>query len=73
MSFQKLENEIKEHIEKIKKLTDIIYSSGLVHEINNEIYSNNTINNKFDNDSSTETTATTKDGETKSLDENNPE
>jgi len=73
MSFQKLENEIKEHIEKIKKLTEIIYSSGLVHEINNEIYSDNTINNKFDNDSSTETTATTKDGETKSLDENNPE
>jgi len=73
MSFQKLENEIKEHIEKIKKLTEIIYSSGLVHEINNEIYSDNTINNKFDNDSSTETTATTKDGETKSLDENNSE
>jgi len=73
MSFQKLENEIKEHIEKIKKLTEIIYSSGLVHEINNEIYSDNTINNKFDNNSSTETTATTKDGETKSLDENNPE
>lgn len=73
MSFQKLENEIKEHIEKIKKFTEIIYSTGLVHEINNEIYSDNTINNKFDNDSSTETTATTKDGETKSLDENNPE